>query len=503
MKNRIYSLLSLLLVVSGFVLSTSCSESLKIDTTVQGDPVITGFEPTSGKAGTEVTVTGENFRDVLSASIGGVDAPLRYIISQQTAVIVVPGGAKNGKIAFKTKEKEAQSEANFTMVYPQPSLTTTPTSGKVDEEVEFRGSNLDVVQKIYFKDVEATVISYKSEKELVVKVPFVSDDRVDIRLTYFNEQGEQSMGTTGNAFEILKTRPTISGTLPNKLTEGETVTLNGENLNLIEKITFGEVEATISRKEATILSFRVPTLPETSTVKVTAYYYEETATLTLSEACEVFIPKVFFYPNLMQGSHRNAEFGNMLNATAGQVLPACVLKDQPAQSLIDFASVVNSNYDFALNGPHNTVNGIRNYWCEGKSFITSNTLDGLIAEGYGDFMTTKTLFLVLLRSNEVQAEIINKVVNGQLDELSPETTPTLFNGTIVADKNSVRSRRSTEAEDTEADNIYKVGSVILFKNEKKNKIGLLYIKEVNVAYGQPKTHIDANSSIVFDVYYQR
>lgn len=182
-----------------------------------------------------MTVTGENFRDVLSASIGGVDAPLRYIISQQTAVIVVPGGAKNGKIAFKTKEKEAQSEANFTMVYPQPSLTTTPTSGKVDEEVEFRGSNLDVVQKIYFKDVEATVISYKSEKELVVKVPFVSDDRVDIRLTYFNEQGEQSMGTTGNAFEILKTRPTISGTLPNKLTEGETVTLNGENLNLIEK----------------------------------------------------------------------------------------------------------------------------------------------------------------------------------------------------------------------------------------------------------------------------
>ncbi|NDV65251.1 IPT/TIG domain-containing protein [Bacteroides sp. 224] len=501
MKKNIIRLFSLLLVISGLAVASSCSESLKIDTIVQGDPSITGFEPGSGKAGTEITVTGAYFRDVLHAYIGNVEAPIKYLISQQTAVIVVPTGAQNGKIVFKTKEKEAQSEQSFTVTFPQPSLATIPQSGKVNEEVEFRGSNLDIIESVYFKDTKA-VISYQSEKELVVEVPFVLDDLVDIRLTYSNEQGEQSI-TADSKFEIEKPRPVLSTSMPAKVTEGKTITLTGENLDLIKKVMFGNVEASITRYESSFLTFHVPTLPKTASVKVVAYYYEETASVTLSESCEVFIPKVFSYLNRTLGSHRNANFGNLFNAATGDASSVCVLKTPASQPLIDFASVFNSGFDFAINSPHNTVNGLRNYWCDGKGITTANTLDALTKEGFGDFLSTKTLLKVLLSSKAEQAEIINKVVNGEIAELSPEATPALFNGKIVADKNSVRTRKTGEAVGTESESIFKVGSVIVFKNEKKKKVGLLYIRKINVYYDKLKADNDANASIEFDVYFER
>ncbi len=497
MKNKIQSI-AFLLVLTFF---TSCDEKLTIDTLVQGAPEIDSFEPESGKSGTEITITGSYLRDILSATIGGTEAPIKYKISQEKMVVVVPTGAKSGKIVLKTKAENVESGSNFTVVFPTPALQKVPASGKVDEEIEIQGSNLDAVTKVFFKETEAT-ITFQSDKELVVKVPFVADDRVDVYLQYLNEQGTQRIGTTGSAFEIVKDRPGIGTAMPAKVTEGEVITLNGENLNLVESVLFGATPAVITRKEASVISFRIPTLPQTATVAVTASYYAGTASLTLSDACEVFIPKVFFYPNLMLGAHRS-DIGNIINATTGVVNTACILKDKAAQITQDFASVFNSNYDFALNGPHNTTGGLRNYWCDGKTFITGTTADALIAEGYGDFLATKTLFLVLQDSDPVQAGIINKVKSGALTEISPEATPVLFNGSIVINGNSVRSRRTNEAEDLTSAVIYKAGSVVVFFNERKNKSGILLIREVNVNYTQAKAYNDSNASIVFDLYYQR
>lgn len=503
MKTKLHNLLSLFLIGSGIALFMACDESLTIDEATQGNPEIISFEPASGKAGTEITITGEYLRDVEKATVGQVDARIRYIISQKSVVIVVPAGAKSGVITLSTKEVSAQSEQTFTMVYPVPTYTNVPASGKVDEEIEIQGTNLDVVSKVLFNDVEG-IISFQNEKELVVKVPFVIEDNVDVKLFYSDDIGEHSIGTTGQAFEIIKPRPAIDGTFPVNVNEGQSITLTGENLNLIEKILFGDVEAQISRKEATTLILRVPTLPATATVAVTAAYYEGTATLNLSDACEVFIPKVFFYPNLMMGVHRHPDFGNLFNASTGNVLAACALKEAATQPTIDFATNINSTYDINFHSPSNTVNSIRNYWCDGKTFIKGKTLAELEAEGYGEFMSTKTQFLVLLTSkNADQAEIINKVTSGQIDDISPEATPTLFNGNIVASKNSVRSRRTAEAVGTETDAIYKEGSVIVFRNARKEKVGIIYIKQVNVAYDQNSTYVNSNSTVVFDLYYQR
>lgn len=300
MKHSIYTIWSLLILGVCQLATVGCNEKVSVDEIIQGDPVIGAFAPASGKPGTEITITGEYFRDVLSATLGGVEADIRYKISQQEMVLVVPAGARSGKIVLKTRKLEVESAETFTVVFPVPEMTEIPEKGELEEEVEIAGTNLDVVTAVYFNDVEASV-GYQSEKELVVKVPFVTEDKVDIFLAYFDEAGEKRVGTQGGAFEIIKIRPEVGSAMPAGVTEGEIVVLTGTNLHLIEGIVFGETPTVINSQNETLISFRVPTLVETSTVAVKAIYYNGTAILTLSEACEVIIPKVFYYPGVELG----------------------------------------------------------------------------------------------------------------------------------------------------------------------------------------------------------
>ena len=97
MKNKLHYFI-LLFVLAAL---TGCNEKLSIETEIQGAPEISEFTPTSGKAGTEITVKGSNLRDIVSATIGGVESQILYKLSQQEIVIVVPReGTKSGKISL-------------------------------------------------------------------------------------------------------------------------------------------------------------------------------------------------------------------------------------------------------------------------------------------------------------------------------------------------------------------------------------------------------------------
>ncbi|MEB3376189.1 hypothetical protein SFC43_34705 [Bacteroides sp. CR5/BHMF/2] len=60
-----------------------------------------------------MTVKGEFLRDIQKATIGGVEATIRYKLSQQEIVIVVPANAGNGKIVLSTKEKRRKVSSHL------------------------------------------------------------------------------------------------------------------------------------------------------------------------------------------------------------------------------------------------------------------------------------------------------------------------------------------------------------------------------------------------------
>lgn len=514
MKNKLYTLLILFVLV----VFTSCNEKLSIETEVQGAPEIYDFVPANGKAGTQVTVKGNNLRDIVTATIGDVEAQILYKLTQQEIVIVVPReGAKSGKIALATSHKDnagegthVESSQPFTVTYPTPVVTEYPKGGRVGNNVEILGTDLDIISKVFMGDEEGEII-YQSEKEIAVKVPFIIDDNATVSLRYTNQAGDESeIKGELSGFAVEKDKPEVEKIEQESLMERSLLTLSGKHLNLIEYIYFGEEKCEPVSREENVIAFRVPTLVETSTVKIKVTYYKETKEIILSEACRVIRMKNLFCANQAIGT-RNSKYGygSMLNGNSDDGNPICtpcVLKDEKNFDKIDFAGYVNSGLDFALSSPDailnpnpaNKKNNLKNYWC-GTSAVPN-------AENFtvfAPFTAVQTRFFVL--NAKIHAALIEQIRAGR-DQL--EITPSLFTSLNIT-KSSARTRKSTEAVGTVSEQIFDAGSVIVFYNKHKNKYGILDILEVHVDYTQANNinNGDKNNQgiayITFDLYYQR
>ena len=85
--------------------------------TVTG-PKITSFSPTSGSAGTVVTIFGSNFTGVNGVSFNGTPAASFTFGSDSTVTAIVPGSATSGKITLTTPAGTATSGGTFTVLSP-------------------------------------------------------------------------------------------------------------------------------------------------------------------------------------------------------------------------------------------------------------------------------------------------------------------------------------------------------------------------------------------------
>jgi hypothetical protein len=78
-------------------------------------PTITSFSPTSGRAGTVVTINGNTFIGASSVTINGLAAPFNVQTSTRIKV-TIPTGATTGKFAVTTPGGTATSATNFTVL---------------------------------------------------------------------------------------------------------------------------------------------------------------------------------------------------------------------------------------------------------------------------------------------------------------------------------------------------------------------------------------------------
>lgn len=78
-------------------------------------PQIKSFTPTSGPAGTEVTITGVSLTGASGVSFGGVAATSFTVNTSTKVTAAVPEGAKTGLIAITTPGGSVASAANFTV----------------------------------------------------------------------------------------------------------------------------------------------------------------------------------------------------------------------------------------------------------------------------------------------------------------------------------------------------------------------------------------------------
>jgi len=130
-------------------------------------PTITSFSPTSGRAGTQVSIYGSTFLNATSVTINGVAA--NYTIKSATRInATVPSGATSGKIAVTTPSGTATSAASFKVL---PTITSfSPTSGRAGTRVIINGTAFLHARPVTFNGVAAN-FTINSATKITAGVP--------------------------------------------------------------------------------------------------------------------------------------------------------------------------------------------------------------------------------------------------------------------------------------------------------------------------------------------
>jgi uncharacterized repeat protein (TIGR03803 family) len=99
----------------GFVTVTTPGGTLTSSRKFRVIPFILSFSPSSGKVGTQVTITGTSFTGATKVTFGGVKATTFSVDKDTQITATVPTGAKTGKIQVTTPGGTATSATDFTV----------------------------------------------------------------------------------------------------------------------------------------------------------------------------------------------------------------------------------------------------------------------------------------------------------------------------------------------------------------------------------------------------
>jgi len=137
-------------------------------------PKIDSFTPTTGPAGTSVTISGVNLRAATgepTVKIGAVPAAVSPGSTDTSVTVTVPSTAVTGKISVTTADGTGISTDNF-VVIKLPTITSfTPTSGQVGALVTIAGTNLGTATDVTFNGTSAGAPTVLSATSIRANVP--------------------------------------------------------------------------------------------------------------------------------------------------------------------------------------------------------------------------------------------------------------------------------------------------------------------------------------------
>ncbi|RNI23647.1 IPT/TIG domain-containing protein [Rufibacter latericius] len=247
---------------------------------------ILSWGPTSGKTGTEVSVTvtnGPSDTRIRFKTATGISAPLVIKVpgsfsTTTTYKVKVPNTAVTGRLeVFDNVSKVVvlETSEDFVMLPPSPSISgLSKTSGPVGELVTINGSNLINVQNIKFNSTLATEFYKINDNSWQVFVPTGATDG-SVSLT-------TPSGTATSAAVFVVTTPPTPTLKPISGSIGELITISGDNLIGIQSITFNGVSATpFNDDNPTALEVTVPEGATTGPLVVTTTGGSGTTNFTL------------------------------------------------------------------------------------------------------------------------------------------------------------------------------------------------------------------------------
>lgn len=360
-------------------------------------------------------------------------------------------------------------------VYIAPVIPTTSTtlSGEVKpgDIITITGTDLGIIKALQANG-ESITIDNKKATEITFKAPEVdTDTEFTITLVYDNSLGNDQKLVVPGKFTVKEVVP--SGSVTNETQEVETgkdITIEGTNLNVVKVVRLTKAggvlsDITITNPEATGFTFKAPEVEEDTEFTVTLIYGKSDKESASIGTVKVKTANALVYEwNVTIGGPSTTK--SFFSGETG-IHSACELSayETDIDFLMNVGSSGNQFYD-----PSNTTNVLKNQLCDGVA---------LNKDDYATFLLTSTKFRVLDSGNATQAELIRKVKEREITEITDE----LFTG--------------ISAPASRTPNNFAKGQVIWYKNFTKGKSGLIEILDVKT-----KEPITDNEIDIY-VYFQK
>lgn len=229
--------------------------------TVLATATLSGFSPTSGAPGTNISIFGTNFTGASVVKFNGVAATSIKVVSDTQINTSVPVGALSGPISVTTPGGTITSTTNF--IVPPPTLTTfSPNSGPVGTVVSISGAGLASISGVSFNGLVTTNFTVVSDTQITVPVPTGATTG---QISLMSANGS---ATSGAIFTVIPA-PTIATFTPTSGSAGTIVTITGNNFNGATSVSFNGIPATsFSVISATQINATVPTGATTGPITV-------------------------------------------------------------------------------------------------------------------------------------------------------------------------------------------------------------------------------------------
>ncbi|GAB2964701.1 hypothetical protein GCM10027048_37650 [Hymenobacter coalescens] len=142
-------------------------------------PTLTSFTPTTGPAGTSVTLNGTNLTGTTAIAFAGSSnntVTTGFTVNAagtQITGVIVPAGATSGAIRVTTPSGTATSATSFNVTIPAPTITGfSPSSGIAGTtSVVITGTNFSGTPIVRFYNAFATNVVVNSSTQMTVTVP--------------------------------------------------------------------------------------------------------------------------------------------------------------------------------------------------------------------------------------------------------------------------------------------------------------------------------------------
>ncbi len=404
-------------------------------------PTISSFAPTSGAAGSNVTITGTNLTGATAVKFNGTAASSFSVSSATQITATVANGTTTGKIAVTTPGGTATSANSFTVLLLPTISGFNPASGLAGTPVTITGTNFTGATAVAFNGTAAASFSVNSATQITATV---ANGTTNGKITVTTPGGT---ATSASNFTVL-IPPTISGFNPTSGLVGTAVTITGTNFTGTTAVAFNsKAAANFTVNSATQITATVASGTTTGKITVTTPGGTATSatnfTVTTPPEITIFNPGSgpVGTPVVIQGTSFNGAIAVAFNGTA-----ATSFSVNSATQITATVANGTTTGKITVTTPSGTATSASNFTVTNSSATLDLTIDGLyVTQATQDYPNPSVPLVqnrsawvrVFVRANETNA-VAPQV---KVDFIKGATTNTL---TINSGSSSVPLNVDTE-----------------------------------------------------------